>query len=102
MNWATPGSWLPGVPIWAGRALLRLPIDERVVRVGADDVAVHRLQHILPRRCRGQRQHRVERVDLELIVQRPRAGRRARRPVADDAAPAGDLPAAIGQLSASD
>ena len=76
-------------------------LEERVIRAGADDVTVHGLHHVCARRAGGKRQHLVERIQLELIVQRSNTRWRARRAITDDAAAARNLATAVGQLGAS-
>src|SRR6185503_20764861 len=76
-------------------------VEKRVVGARADDVAVYGLHDVGARRIGGKRQHLVERIQFELIVQRSDTGWRARRAIADNAASTGDLTAAVGQLGAN-
>src|SRR5512134_705820 len=71
---------------FGGASRLRCAVEECVVRAGTDDVSVYRLHHIGACGVWRQRQHLVERIQLELIVQRSDTGRSARWSIADDAA----------------
>src|SRR5262245_31461903 len=50
------------------------PLQEGIVGARSDDVAVYRFHHVGTRGVCGKRQHLVERVQLELIVQRANTG----------------------------